>query len=86
MYSSRTGNRELYERLRAKHLHLYNKCYASSINGIENDIKRDPKQFFDYYKRKTALPQCDMTTRWVTVPLTSVNFFADLFEGVGSCD
>jgi hypothetical protein len=25
-YFSRTGNRELYERLRAEHMHLYNEC------------------------------------------------------------
>jgi hypothetical protein len=29
-YSSRTRNRELYERLRAEHRHLYNECYANN--------------------------------------------------------
>jgi hypothetical protein len=55
-YSSRTGNRELYERLRTEHKHLYNECYASYMDGIENGIKRDPKRFFDFanYKRKTV--------------------------------
>jgi hypothetical protein len=31
-----TGNRELYERIRAEYWHLYNECYASYMNGIEN--------------------------------------------------
>jgi hypothetical protein len=54
-YSSRTGNRELDERLHAEIKHLY-KCYASYMIGIENGIKRDPKRSFDIanYKRKTV--------------------------------
>jgi hypothetical protein len=52
--SSSTENRELYERLRAEHRHLYNECYASYMDGIENGFNRDPKQFFDFvnYKMK----------------------------------
>jgi hypothetical protein len=37
------------------------------MNGIENGIKREPMQFFDF-----GYPS-SITTRWVTVPLTSVN-------------
>jgi hypothetical protein len=55
-YSPRTGYRELYERIHAEHSHLYNECYASYMDGIENGIKRDPKRFFDFanYKHKTV--------------------------------
>jgi hypothetical protein len=37
-YSSRTGNRELFERLRTEHKNLYNECYASYMNDIEIGI------------------------------------------------
>jgi hypothetical protein len=77
-YSSRTENRELYERLRAEHRHLYKECYVSYMDGIENGI--DLKRFFDIvnYKRKRRLvflSQCDMTVWWVIVPLTPVSSF-----------
>jgi hypothetical protein len=63
-YSSRTGNRELYERLRAEHRHLYNEC--SLHKWHENGIKHDPKRVFDFAdftrgRRSVTLPQCDMT-------------------------
>jgi hypothetical protein len=84
MYSSRTGNRELYERLRAKHRHLYNECYTSSINGIQNGIKRDPKRFFDFanYKRKISdlfesvynVDTCDSETEDVSDPSDGCSF------------
>jgi hypothetical protein len=89
-YSSRTGNRELYERLRAEHRHLYNECYASYKNGIGNGIKRDPKRFFDFanYKRKTVgYPSSMRYDKSVDdCPADICELFADLFESVYNVD
>jgi hypothetical protein len=37
-YSSRTGNCELYERLRAKHKHLYNEASKTVLSVIRSDF------------------------------------------------
>jgi hypothetical protein len=88
MFSS--GNRELFERPRAEHKNLYNKCYASYMDGIENGIKRDPKRFFDFtnYKRKTVGYPSSMRYNNSVGDCSAdiCEFFADLFESVYNVD
>jgi hypothetical protein len=81
-YSSRTRNRELCERIRAEQRHLYNECYSSYRDGIENGIERDPRRFFDFanYKRKTvgylSLMRYDLVD---DCPADICELFANLF-------
>jgi hypothetical protein len=63
---------------------------VSNIDGIENDIERDPKRFFDYanYQRKTiGYPSPMRYDGSVSdCPADICELFADLFESVYDVD
>jgi hypothetical protein len=86
-FKSRSGRgKNKFIKLRSEYKKLNRSLYSAWINKIENRIKTDPKQFFDFanYKRKTVGYPSTMSLGPKTSNSSSevCDLFADFFESV----
>lgn len=85
---NRTSNRDrvYFEKLRAEYRALHRHEYESYLDNIENNIKNNPKKFFEFanYKKKTTGLPTSMTYNDESgdTPKKICELFANFFESV----